>query len=362
MLPVYYGLLRMCCQQSRLLTRQLAAHQNLQWAFKNITPHPTQYPLAVDELFRLMTLFAQRHPEASEAEQRDVTIFRRTTLTAYLNGLDARVSWGTLIAALRILVDNDDDRLYVVLNGGITLCFDALHTLHSMYHEATACHVYGDLQELLTEVILLINTLRASSREQKKRPQPALMKGLPDAVRRLATLLNTFNPPEMRNLALEVLKELVKCAPPDIITTVLVPLLTSCHAPHVHHLIHQANSAGSGSAAATANAAAASAAAAAAAAASSIGPLGSYFPRRGMKAAWPPVSKNTPRPPKAMVQMNIPQSQICEKVRIFAYFINESDTKRCVTVICLFLFCRVWTRILILHLNCSIDRTTNFLT
>ncbi|XP_040156645.1 ubiquitin carboxyl-terminal hydrolase puf isoform X1 [Anopheles arabiensis] len=313
MLPVYYGLLRMCCQQSRLLTRQLAAHQNLQWAFKNITPHPTQYPLAVDELFRLMTLFAQRHPEASEAEQRDVTIFRRTTLTAYLNGLDARVSWGTLIAALRILVDNDDDRLYVVLNGGITLCFDALHTLHSMYHEATACHVYGDLQELLTEVILLINTLRASSREQKKRPQPALMKGLPDAVRRLATLLNTFNPPEMRNLALEVLKELVKCAPPDIITTVLVPLLTSCHAPHVHHLIHQANSAGSGSAAATANAAAASAAAAAAAAASSIGPLGSYFPRRGMKAAWPPVSKNTPRPPKAMVQMNIPQSQICEK-------------------------------------------------
>lgn len=280
MLPVYYGLLRMCCQQSRLLTRQLAAHQNLQWAFKNITPHPTQYALAVDELFRLMTLFAQRHPDATEAEQREVTIFRRTTLTAYLSGLDARVSWGTLIAALRILVDNDDDRLFVVLNGGITLCFDALHTLHSMYHEATACHVFGDLQELLTEVILLISTLRASCREQKKRPPPALMKGLPEAVRRLATLLNTFNPPEMRNLALEVLKELVKCAPPEIISTVLVPLLTHCHTQNVAH---------------------------------TMGPLGSYFPRRGMKATWPPVSKNTPRPPRPMVQMNIPQSQICEK-------------------------------------------------
>ncbi|XP_055619621.1 ubiquitin carboxyl-terminal hydrolase puf [Toxorhynchites rutilus septentrionalis] len=280
MLPVYYGLLRMCCQQSRLLTRQLAAHQNLQWAFKNITPHPTQYPLAVDELFRLMTLFAQRHPDATEAEQREVTIFRRTTLTAYLNGLDARVSWGTLIAALRILVDNDDDRLFVVLNGGITLCFDALHTLHSMYHEATACHVFGDLQELLTEVILLISTLRASCREQKKRPPPALMKGLPDAIRRLATLLNTFNPPEMRNIALEVLKELVKCAPPEIISTVLVPLLTHCHTQNVSL---------------------------------TMGPLGSYFPRRGMKATWPPVSKNTPRPPRPMVQMNIPQSQICEK-------------------------------------------------
>ncbi|KFB41316.1 hypothetical protein ZHAS_00008912 [Anopheles sinensis] len=324
MLPVYYGLLRMCCQQSRLLARQLAAHQNLQWAFKNITPHPTQYPLAVDELFRLMTLFAQRHPDANEVEQRDVTIFRRTTLTAYLNGLDARVSWSTLIAALRILVENDDDRLFVVLNGGITLCFDALHTLHSMYHEATACHVFGDLQELLTEVILLISTLRVSCREQKKRPPPPLMKGLPDAVRRLATLLNTFNPPEMRNLALEVLKELVKCATPDIISTVLVPLLTNCHAPSVHHLTHhQPNAAmgatgtggsvASSASGATAAAAAAAAAAVNAATAASIGPLGSYFPRRGVKAAWPPVSKNTPRPPRPMVQMNIPQSQICEK-------------------------------------------------
>uniref|UniRef100_A0AAG5CQR3 ubiquitinyl hydrolase 1 n=1 Tax=Anopheles atroparvus TaxID=41427 RepID=A0AAG5CQR3_ANOAO len=322
MLPVYYGLLRMCCQQSRLLTRQLAAHQNLQWAFKNITPHPTQYPLAVDELFRLMTLFAQRHPDANEVEQRDVTIFRRTTLTAYLNGLDARVSWGTLIAALRILVENDEDRLFVVLNGGITLCFDALHTLHSMYHEATACHVFGDLQELLTEVILLISTLRVSCREQKKRPPPPLMKGLPDAVRRLATLLNTFNPPEMRNLALEVLKELVKCATPDIISTVLVPLLTNCHAPSVHHLTttHQSTTMAAGGTTGAPSGSASGAAIPATAAtgvtataAASIGPLGSYFPRRGVKAAWPPVSKNTPRPPRPMVQMNIPQSQICEK-------------------------------------------------
>ncbi|XP_052863668.1 ubiquitin carboxyl-terminal hydrolase puf [Anopheles cruzii] len=299
MLPVYYGLLRMCCQQSRLLTRQLAAHQNLQWAFKNITPHPTQYPLAVDELFRLMNLFAQRQPDATEAEQREVTMFRRTTLTAYLSGLDARVSWGTLIAALRMLVDNDEDRMYVVVNGGITLCFDALHTLHSMYHEATACHVFGDLQELLTEVILLVSTLRINCRDQKKRMSPNLLKGLPDAIRRLATLLNTFNPPEMRNLALEVLKELVKCAPADIVTTVLVPLLTNCHAPHVHHLVQQA--AGNTAAGPAAHLAA------------SVGPLGSYFPRRGVKAAWPPVSKNTPRPPRPMVQMNIPQSQICEK-------------------------------------------------
>lgn len=60
MLPAYYGLLRMMCQQSRVFTRNLAQHQNLQWAFKNITPHPTQYPQVKYKTRRmaiLITLF-----------------------------------------------------------------------------------------------------------------------------------------------------------------------------------------------------------------------------------------------------------------------------------------------------------------
>lgn len=44
MLPAYYGILRMCCEQSPTFTRQLASHQNIQWAFKNLTPHASQYP------------------------------------------------------------------------------------------------------------------------------------------------------------------------------------------------------------------------------------------------------------------------------------------------------------------------------
>lgn len=282
MLPAYYGLLRFCCQQSRALTRQLAAHQNLQWAFKNITPHPTQYALAVDELFCLMNLFAARHPDDTEAEQREISTFRRTTLSAYLSGLDARVSWGTLIAALRILVDNDDDRLFVVYNGGISMCFEALITLHSMYHEATACHVSGDLQELLTELALLVKALRLSIREQKKRPPASALKHLPDAVRRLATLLNTHNPPQMRSLTLDVLTELVRNPNIEVIS-ILCSLLLACHmqaqdSPNI------------------------------------IGPIGPYFPRRNnAKAQYNNMSKNHPRPPRSMssmVQMSIPQTQI----------------------------------------------------
>lgn len=59
MLPAYYGLLRMMCQQSRTFTRHLAQHQNLQWAFKNITPHPTQYPI-VCFLLTVVNIFSER--------------------------------------------------------------------------------------------------------------------------------------------------------------------------------------------------------------------------------------------------------------------------------------------------------------
>nr|NP_001262922.1 puffyeye, isoform G [Drosophila melanogaster]AGB96302.1 puffyeye, isoform G [Drosophila melanogaster] len=352
MLPAYYGLLRLCCEQSRALTRQLSQHQNLQWAFKNITPHPTQYAAAVDELFKLMALFATRHPDASEQEKLDVTQFRRAVIVSYTSSLDARVSWSTLISALKILVDNEEDRTMVIFNGGIEMCFEALHTLHSMHHEATACHVAGDLFDLLGEMLLLLATLRTrtdspaqkkqqqqqqqleqqlqlqqqqmlqkqqqQSQSQTQTPQSpqqkekqlqqqmqqhlqlqqlqqmqfqqqhflrqqhqhsALAKALPDAVKRLATLLNTFNSPEISRMALEVLKELVRNPSLETIS-ILAPILINCH-------LSVAN------------------------APNAIGPLGPYFPRRGAKhTPWPLGAKNSPRPPRPMVQMCIALAEL----------------------------------------------------
>lgn len=282
MLPAYYGLLRLCCEQSRTLTRQLAGHQNLQWAFKNITPYPTQYPLAVDELFKLMQLFVAKHPDSTPQELEQISIFRRHTLSAYLSSLDARVSWNTLISALKILIENDDDRVFFVSNAGLFICFEAFLTLHSMYHEATACNVIEDLQDLLREIVRLIQALRNNCRDQKKRhPQPGYFKGLAEVVRRLTTLLNTFNPSEMRNLALEILKELVKSVPNEVIS-ILTPILVHCHTQTQQH---------------------------------SMGPLGSYLPRRSSKnsggssnsgMSW--SSKNAQRPPRPLIQMNIPRT------------------------------------------------------
>lgn len=269
------------------------------------------------------------------------------------------------------LVDNEEDRLLVIYNGGLEMCFEALHTLHSMHHEATACHVSGDLQELLSEMVLLLSTLRLSTRldsnaskkqqqqleqqvqqlqqqhqqllqkqqEQLKQQQQqqsqqqsqqspqqtqqqqkekqlqqqmqqiqiqqmqqqlqqqhflrqhqqhtALLKGLPDAVKRLATFLNTYSPPELCCLALDVLKELVRNPNLDV-TSILAPILLNCHLS-------------------------------AASAPNAIGPLGPYFPRRGGKTTWPTMAKNMPRPPRPMVQMCIPHSELLHRGVDFAY-------------------------------------------
>lgn len=39
-------------------------------------------------------------------------------------GLNGRTCWTTLISAFCTLVENEDDRLYVVYNGGLQLTFE----------------------------------------------------------------------------------------------------------------------------------------------------------------------------------------------------------------------------------------------
>ncbi|PKU33604.1 ubiquitin carboxyl-terminal hydrolase 34 [Limosa lapponica baueri] len=121
MLPAYYGILRLCCEQSPAFTRQLASHQNIQWAFKNLTPHASQYPGAVEELFNLMQLFVAQRPEMREEEIEDIKQFKKTTISCYLRCLDGRSCWTTLISAFRILLESDEDRLLVVFNRGLIL-------------------------------------------------------------------------------------------------------------------------------------------------------------------------------------------------------------------------------------------------
>ena len=51
---------------------------------------------------------------------------------------------------LKILIDSNEDRLFVVYNNGFSIIFDAFSMLHIMYHEATACHVTGEIVDLIS--------------------------------------------------------------------------------------------------------------------------------------------------------------------------------------------------------------------
>lgn len=72
-----------------------------------------------------------------------------------------------------------------------------------MYHEATACHVTGDLADLLSLVLELLSTC-ATAGSAAADPLASLRSWpqLGDALRRLLTLLNSYVPPQVRLLCL----------------------------------------------------------------------------------------------------------------------------------------------------------------
>ena len=89
-----------------------------------------------------------------------MSTFSRQALKLYLNNLEPRTSWSALISALKILVCNNEDRMFVVYNNGLNLISESLSLLHMMHHEATACHVTAELTDLLTIYKDLIQALK----------------------------------------------------------------------------------------------------------------------------------------------------------------------------------------------------------
>lgn len=77
-----------------------------------------------------------------------------------------------------------------------------------MYHEATACHVTGDLIDMLALIVDIIKCLQRNHEQkkltEKETPRTIILtyKEWPDLLRKLVTLLNTYNPKEMRQSVL----------------------------------------------------------------------------------------------------------------------------------------------------------------
>jgi ubiquitin carboxyl-terminal hydrolase 34 len=173
-------------------------HQNIQWAFKNITPYITQYQMAVQELFKLMKIFVTTHPESTEQEIREITQFKRMTITMYLTSVDVRSSWQTLINALSILVETEDDRIFVLQNNGLSNLFQSFHAMHMMFHEATACHITNELVDLLKIIVSLLKTLANNSEQIQLREIKNNWRDQADIMRKNILLVNSYTPSQVR--------------------------------------------------------------------------------------------------------------------------------------------------------------------
>lgn len=67
-----------------------------------------------------------------------------------------------------------------------------------MLHEATACHVTGELIDILSIMLDLIRCIREYRDQKEAKDIIMANKDWLEVIRKLATLLNTYNPPEMR--------------------------------------------------------------------------------------------------------------------------------------------------------------------
>ncbi|XP_022107873.1 ubiquitin carboxyl-terminal hydrolase 34-like, partial [Acanthaster planci] len=176
--------------------------------------------------------------------------------------------------AFRVLLENDDDRLGVITYHGLSRLADAFNTLHMMYHEATACHVTGDLVELLSITLLTLQC--ASKYKERKDVKQSLLQWQErmEFAQKLLTLLNCYTPDNVRKESLALLNELVVLYPRECVQR-LVPIIL-----HVHLQFQKNNI-----------------------------PLatGPYFPRRMPK---PAPNKTSMRPPRPELQMFLHPSQL----------------------------------------------------
>lgn len=71
-----------------------------------------------------------------------------------------------------------------------------------MLHEATACHVSGDLLDILSIMHDLIKCIRTYRDCKDARGIILASKDWIEVISKLATLLNTYNPSELRSLCI----------------------------------------------------------------------------------------------------------------------------------------------------------------
>lgn len=69
-------------------------------------------------------MFIKKYPDSTDQEIIEINQYKQETIQLYVSHLDGKTGWGTLIPVSKILLENDDDKLYFILNRGLEMCFE----------------------------------------------------------------------------------------------------------------------------------------------------------------------------------------------------------------------------------------------
>jgi len=97
-----------------------------------------------------------------------------------------------------------------------------------MFHEATACHVTEELVDLCTIFLDLVKAVRMQRNNTEITQILSRWKDMGDMTNRLLTLINSFTPPELREVCILAIKEMLMLWPPEMLN-ILVPVLHRAH-------------------------------------------------------------------------------------------------------------------------------------
>ena len=169
----------------------------------------------------------------------------------------------------RILVDSDEERLHACASNALSRLGQVISFLHEMHHEATACHVMPDLIQAMRILASLLAALNrhlhglvegqnastdASSSSSSSSPAPAggasrsaiaalirtyiqQWKDVPDVMRKLLSLLNSYASHECRAAVLDIFSQLLAIHPRE--TALFLANNLAHHHANFHHALGQ---------------------------------------------------------------------------------------------------------------------------
>jgi ubiquitin carboxyl-terminal hydrolase 34 len=173
-LHVYYGVIRICMQQSQEYARQMCQHANFTWAFRHILPYSVQYPLAVQEFFKCIELFVDNkevsvcpppvilwlssdftrsEPKAQTSQHnlKQIVAFKEGLFSIFSHDIDIKASWQSLVQLVKLLIDtNTDLTVFIMHKKALGLITCAFVCVFNMHQEATACSMNQSLLDVMS--------------------------------------------------------------------------------------------------------------------------------------------------------------------------------------------------------------------